>query len=318
MTASRAFSLLVWIGAGGIVLLFASGMHLALGAWPNHGNLHRAADGICIIAPVRGDFLSHVLSYGVAILLVSVVGIALHYLGSQSVAYRRVRKEIAGAMPVESYERLHHLLISADISTRVSLLPSSRRIAFTAGLWSPYIVVTTGLIEALTDKQLEAVLLHEEFHCRWRDPLRALVARALGTMLFFLPILRDLAYYYHISKEVDADLATVRQQGTRAHVASALCKLVDSEGLPAMVAVGFNEMTSLEARIEALRTGRWNGTPFGLSTVRWSVAGILLLLALIAHPFIAAHNWGAIALSLAACPAWLLLFWMRQRMVSID
>ena len=72
MKSSRAFSLLFWLGLGGLLLLLAAGFRLALQAWPVGGN-HNTADGICVIIPAHGDYLAHALSYGTALLLLSVV-----------------------------------------------------------------------------------------------------------------------------------------------------------------------------------------------------------------------------------------------------
>ena len=114
-------------------------------------------------------------------------------------------------------------------------------------------------------------------------------------------------------KEVDADAAAIREQGTLAHIASALWTIGAPKRSASTVEVGFLEMDSVDARIEALRTGRWNKAPMGGSAVGWSVGGILLLLALIASPGVQTQGWWAVAFSVAACPAWLLLFWTQLK-----
>lgn len=312
MNAGRAFSLLLLLGVGGAVLLLAAAVRLVLGAWPDGEMAHRTVDGVCAIVPVHGDILSHALSYGATFVLLGVLGLAARYVGRQAIAFRTLSRDLAGAEPGESDIRLRQVVKGAGISASVQLLVSAKRIAFTAGLWRPRIFVTTGLVDALTDGELEAVLLHEELHAHRRDPLRTVIARAWAAMLFFLPVLKDLARYHYVRKEVEADAYSIQRQGTRRHVASALYKLTaPPDGYPSG-AIAFGELATVEARIEALRTGQWQDSPFAPSAVKWSLLGVLLVLGLIAYPLAEAHVWWAVGLSLAACPAWLVLFWATR------
>ena len=312
MNAGRAFSLLVGLAMLGLVLFVAATIRLALGALPGDVHVHKAADGLCVIVPTHGDFFAHSLSYGSAILLLVVSALAARYVGQQTKALRSFKKAMVGAVSGKSVPRLKKVIADASLRNEVILLPAAERVAFTAGLWRPRIFVSAGLVDGLNDQQLEAVLLHEEHHAQRRDPFRALVARSLAMTLFFLPILRDMSRYYHIGKEIEADAAAVRQQRSRAHIASALCALGASNAPGFAGAVGFGEASSIQARIDALRTGHWHGKPFLLSTLLWSVIGVAVMTALVAHPVTGAQEWWGQALSLTACPLWLLLYWVSR------
>lgn len=309
MNAGRAFSLLLLLGVGGGILLLAAAVRLAWGAWPDGETAHRAVDGVCVIVPVHGDFLAHALSYGATFLLLGVLALAARYVGQQAMTFRTLFRDVAGAAPGASNARLRRVVTGAGISASIQLLVSTKRIAFTAGLWKPRIFVTTGLVDALTDGELEAVLLHEELHAQRRDPLRTVIARAWAAMLFFLPVLKDLARYHYVRKEIEADAHSIQRQGTRRHVASALYRLTASPGNCPSGATAFGEPATVEARLEVLRTGQWRGSPFALPAVKWSLLGVLLVLGLVAHPLAEVHGWWAVGLSLAACPAWLVLYW---------
>ena len=102
---------------------------------------------------------------------------------------------------------------------RVFRAPGSQ--AFCAGLLRPRIYVSTGALRALGSDELGAVLAHESHHARRRDPLRMLVARALGDALFFLPGMRRLSQRYGALAELAADEAAVKASGTQP-LASAL------------------------------------------------------------------------------------------------
>lgn len=222
MTANRAFALLVWLGMGGVALLLAAGVRLAFGS--NTGS-HDALDGVCVFVPVHGDFVSHALSYVAVALLIGLVSLALRYTSLQVLASRTREAEMAGPAPGRGDERLQRIISGVNITHRVWLVPSEAKLAFTAGLWRPSIFVSRALVLTLSDRQLEAVLLHEEHHAQRRDPLRLMAGQALSAILCFLPVLRNLHDYYCIAKEVAADAVAVQKQGTRTHLASALCKV---------------------------------------------------------------------------------------------
>lgn len=81
--------------------------------------------------------------------------------------------------------------------------------AFCAGFWRPRIWLTAGLVNLLTDEELIAVLVHETFHYRRRDPLRLLISRSLKSAFFFLPLIGDLARFTELQQEIAADEAVI-------------------------------------------------------------------------------------------------------------
>jgi Zn-dependent protease with chaperone function len=94
--------------------------------------------------------------------------------------------------------------------------------AFCSGLLRPRVYLSSAALGLLTDEERDAVLAHEAHHARRRDPLRLLVARALGEGLFFLPVLRRLAGRYAALAELAADEAAVRAGRGPQALASAL------------------------------------------------------------------------------------------------
>lgn len=94
--------------------------------------------------------------------------------------------------------------------------------AFCIGPLRPRIYLSRGALALLNDAEREAVLAHEIHHARRRDPLRLLIARALGEGLFFLPAVRHLAERCATLAELAADEAAVSKRGGRPALASAL------------------------------------------------------------------------------------------------
>jgi hypothetical protein len=130
----------------------------------------------------------------------------------------------------------------------------------------------------LDDAELRAVLLHERYHLRQRDPLRLVIARYFAAGLYVVPVVEELVEYYTIQKEVAADQAAVRAMGGVRELASALFKVrpdADDVDLGLLVPVGSLSVT--EARIEQLVDGR--AVPFALSRASVALSGGALIAA---------------------------------------
>lgn len=93
--------------------------------------------------------------------------------------------------------------------------------ALTVGLLRPRVLVSDGLVSALSADELTAVLCHEREHAQRRHPLRQALRCAAGEVLFFLPLIRWWTGRQGERAEVAADSAAIAAVGSRA-VAGAL------------------------------------------------------------------------------------------------
>lgn len=138
-----------------------------------------------------------------------------------------------------------------DVS-QITLIQSSKPIAFCFGFLRPRICLSTGLMELLSVPQLQAALLHEDHHRRHFDPLRILMVEALGAALFFLPVVQEWRMLYKIKLELDADSTAVDRAG-KAALAGALHRLLsfspNSAAASGVVTAG---LSANSARIAAL------------------------------------------------------------------
>lgn len=98
--------------------------------------------------------------------------------------------------------------------------------AFTMGFVAPRIVLSTGLLELLDERETEAVIHHERFHKRHRDPLRMYVLSLLAVLMWYLPILKWLHRNYKLTRELLADDHAISAMGSSAFIGSALLKLL--------------------------------------------------------------------------------------------
>lgn len=131
-----------------------------------------------------------------------------------------------GRRRCHSPRRLRRADRRLGLSRRVTVVRAVQPIAFCHGLVRPRICLSTGLLRLLDDDELEALLLHERFHLRHYDPLRRALARVLGSALFFVPVIDELARHCAITQELSADRAVIAAQGHGRFLGSALYKLV--------------------------------------------------------------------------------------------
>lgn len=108
---------------------------------------------------------------------------------------------------------------------RVTVFDDPFPTAFTAGFLAPEVFVSTGLLAALDENEVRAVLLHELHHRECRDPLKGLAVSFVSDFLFFLPASRSLKTSYQLAAEMTADARSVARQADPLDLASSLLKV---------------------------------------------------------------------------------------------
>lgn len=211
-------------------------------------------------------------------------------------ALRRVRAtrrwlRLLDVCEVPAWEKRHRCIIDrAGLAGRIQLVDLPRAGSWTVGLWRPRIVVTTALLQTLTEDEFCAVLHHELYHLRRRDPMKTLLARALRDGLGWVPAVAASAAAYALVCELAADAAALRRSPA-ATLRSALLKCERTRGLdPAGIGEVAAPSFTSAARLRLARMQQRH--PGGGS--RWPVvAWVETLLATLAA-------WGLVA---AACGA---------------
>ncbi len=165
----------------------------------------------------------------------------------------------------------------------IILVQSAEPLAFCSGFLRPCICLSTGLVALLSPAQLQAVLLHEDYHRQHFDPLRILVVRAVSAALFFMPFVREWRRLFEIKLELDADRYAVHRT-SRAALAGALHQLLNySPNALSISEVGIITagLSANTARIAALLGERAEPEQISLKSVISSTAilwGMCLLL----------------------------------------
>jgi Zn-dependent protease with chaperone function len=133
-----------------------------------------------------------------------------------------------GATSLVRQARRHRRLVArlrsgaVSASGRIVVIEDQEPVAFCGGLLRPRVFVSTGARRHLDAEELAAVLVHERHHARRRDPLRALLGRALADALFFVPQADRLAARHADLLELSADAAAAVDERRRSALAGAM------------------------------------------------------------------------------------------------
>lgn len=156
-----------------------------------------------------------------------------------------------------------------DLDGRLDVVADERPFSFCYWFLRPRICLSTALVERLDTDELRAVLHHERYHLRQRDPLRQVVARYFAAGLYVVPVVDELVSFHTLQKEIEADQEAVRASGDVRSLASALYKLLpDADDVSLGLLVPVSSLSVTEARIDQLVAGR----PLSLALSPLSVA----------------------------------------------
>jgi|GEM_PF-2103554 len=175
--------------------------------------------------------------------LIALVLYGLYILLVRLWKTQRFVSDLSAASMATPPARLACLIKGLGLSTHVVVLSNEKPLAFCFGFLQPRICLSTGMADALTDRQLKAVLLHEDHHRRHFDPLRTLLIEVLHSVLFFLPVITELSDLVLTSFELKADRYAAQAAG-RSSLAGALYQILShplNSHLPEAVAIrGFS------------------------------------------------------------------------------
>jgi hypothetical protein len=144
-----------------------------------------------------------------------------------------------------------------DLDGRIDVVADERPFSFCYWFLRPRICLSSALVERLDPDELRAVLYHERYHLRQRDPLRQVVARYFAAGLYVVPVVDELLAFHALQKEIEADQDAVRASGGVRSLASALYKLLpDADDVSLGLLVPVSSLSVTEARIDQLVAGR--------------------------------------------------------------
>ncbi|MGH7268276.1 MAG: M56 family metallopeptidase [Candidatus Rokuibacteriota bacterium] len=136
--------------------------------------------------------------------------------------------------------------------TRVRVIHALRPEAFTIGLLGPTLCLSSGLVDQMTETELQAVLRHEWAHAEARDPLRLAAVRLLSDFLWFLPVAPALARLFAVDAELRADATAVAAGTDPVELASVIVKTARVGALSPRLAPALVGLALVERRVTRL------------------------------------------------------------------
>jgi len=171
---------------------------------------------------------------------------------------------------------------------RLVVLPSEELVAFSTAGRPGQVVMSRGLITALSDDELAAVVRHEVAHVEHRHQRYLLLARVVERSLGLLPMVRQGVSALRCAVERWADEAAAGPRlSSRASVHAALLRVAELAAMPDIAA--FTTPETVAERLEALRTAPTRGLAVGRRLVVYLPAGLLLLASAVAVDHILEH-----------------------------
>lgn len=162
-----------------------------------------------------------------------------------------------------------------DLHDEAFLVKDKSPFAVCHGIRSPKIYISTGLVQMLTEPELEAVMRHEGCHLQERDSFIMLLASIAQSTFPFFPLLSDLTQNYRVEREIQADQEAVKGMSTSKHLIAVLKKMLSCDPAPSYsFAPAIADHDTLEQRIKALIKKsspkarlRWNSIIISLFSV---------------------------------------------------
>lgn len=178
-----------------------------------------------------------------------------------------------------------------DSELPISIMATDIPVAFTSGIFSPRIFLSTGLLRSLTAEEKSLLIAHEKAHVRRFDGLKSLLARSLS--IAQLPWVRtELLAQLHLASEQACDEAAATQADGRHRIAELLLKIerLYQQHFPARSPLVLHVLgdrgSTLPARIQALLAPANGNTPRQPLALALFSCG---LLAIAGHDFL--HDW---------------------------
>lgn len=178
----------------------------------------------------------------------------------------------------------YKLISRLGLQDKAILVKSDKQFAFCLGVRMPKIYFSTGLLTQLSQKELEAVLLHEQYHLENYDTFTMIVASVAQSLFPFFPLINDLINKYRIEREIAADKFAVDKLADKYILISALKKLLAFPTVQAAPVAAIADQDTLEPRIYSLVNKPYVKRHFKLKHAFITLFSCLVLAAVIVMP----------------------------------
>lgn len=202
-----------------------------------------AMEGLAITLPhTFPSLFILVLSF---VVLVGVLLLVYQYYKTRTFLNNILRHKIT------TPKKIKYLISELKIEDKVVVAYDNSFSSFCYGLFFPKICLSLRLVNSLTRGELKAVLIHESYHLKNRDPLKILLSKVAVSTFFFAPTLKDFHNYFTLSKELSADQLVIKSKYLK-DLKSALSKVLNNLTPNINGVAAFTGEEAIEQRVAAL------------------------------------------------------------------
>lgn len=182
-------------------------------------------------------------------------------------------------------DKIKQLIKKLNLQNKTFVYQNNHPSAFCFGFKNPKIYISTGLIQILSELELEAVLRHERYHLENRDTLMLFFASIMQWLFPFFPIISDISKNYRIQTEIAADDSVIKGMQNSKSLISVLGKLVAYEPKnPLAFVPSLADWDTIEIRIKKLVKQKVEYGKIPLGNIAISLISFVILSALALTP----------------------------------
>jgi len=276
---------LAWLGLSGlaaIAVVLGTGVWVGLRA-EDPGAIPQRLINACLLISqsVAESFWSWTTAHPMVALVLIFLGASMAWavlrLGLSLLAGwrlgRRVSRYEAGQFPILD----RALGLAPEVRpSRIRIFRGMTPEAFTLALIRPKICLSAGLVQSMTEAEIQVVLRHEYAHVVALDPLRLATVRLLADFLWFLPVTRILTDAFSGLAELRADERAVAAGSDALELASAIVKTARGASPGLRLAPALGGLALVEQRVMRL-LGRERLIPLRISWGSALASGLMIV-----------------------------------------
>ncbi len=173
------------------------------------------------------------------------------------------------------YQRISAVCKKANLQRKYFLLVAgSTPQAFTVGIRLPRVIISEAAVKKMNQKELEAVLLHEEYHRFQGHALLFLLGKTTTDVFRFFPSLKDVFERMTTNFEQAADEFTQECQGTNRHLRSALAIFIEPDNLSGLYPQF--SLARMQSRLSRIQSGKSKKSRLSKLRLAASLGSILI------------------------------------------
>jgi beta-lactamase regulating signal transducer with metallopeptidase domain len=164
------------------------------------------------------------LEYLLEVIIYATVAMTVYKIIKQLYLSHTIHKKMAKRMNItltSQYNRQFSLP-----KETILVIEEDAILSLTMGFFRPKIILSTGLLNLLDEGERHAVLLHEIYHQKNRDPLKLFVLSLCSSVMWYIPILSWFYQKYRMIRELLADHYAISRLRSSADLGSALLKIL--------------------------------------------------------------------------------------------